>query len=618
MKNIVLLSMMLISFSVFSENIPAGRYTIWNPGIPGGIPEVTAIHTVIDAATYGNGITDAASAINKAIQAAGNVYDSTGICQVVFLPAGTYRVSGSIRLNRSGVVLRGENPELTRIMSGAEWGIEFGRIWPAYPTGVFDVLEDALKGSSALVVSNSSAADINVGDILQIDQQDPEAVEVIPGELWMNGYVWLYNGIYHKRQPSEDTNGPGTGGIPGSGNANYDARYTGPWRSVCQQVEIVSKTAGAARTVLGLAGPLHIDFQVSRMPQLFHTGSEYKPARDNMPGIQYSGLENFCITGSDGQAVFGWNLAFCWIRGIEVDGEMISGDPAHPGVGGEGVDLSHAYRCVIRDSYIHHSRRMINNAGSYGIVLNQSSECLIENNIAMWYCKPVMFNVSGGGNVVGYNYVDQAVIIGVDWQEGAIDLCHQSFSHSDLVEGNWTVNMGTDSTHGNSGWMTYFRNYASGRNSFPYQIEGTIRLPSGNLRAVYADALTRESSFIGNVLHGADSGRGLFYECNYDFHPYGASSVYSFGNFYREETGAYDYGMAASLACRHGNWDNVNNKIIWDASNPDHNIPDSLYLGSKPSFFGNLPWPWVDPFTGTVYTLPAKARFEEYTSGNRR
>jgi hypothetical protein len=39
-------------------------------------------------------------------------------------------------------------------------------------------------------------------------------------------------------------------------------------------------------------------------------------------------------------------------------------------------------------------------------------------------------------------------------------------------------------------------------------------------------------------------------------------------------------------------------------------IPNSLYLSQKPAFFGPNPWPWVDPSTGAVYTLPAKARFD--------
>ena len=42
-------------------------------------------------------------------------------------------------------------------------------------------------------------------------------------------------------------------------------------------------------------------------------------------------------------------------------------------------------------------------------------------------------------------------------------------------------------------------------------------------------------------------------------------------------------------------------------------LPNSLYLSSRPAFFGSHPWPWVDPFTGITYTLPAKARYDAGT-----
>ena len=42
-------------------------------------------------------------------------------------------------------------------------------------------------------------------------------------------------------------------------------------------------------------------------------------------------------------------------------------------------------------------------------------------------------------------------------------------------------------------------------------------------------------------------------------------------------------------------------------------IPNSMYLTSAPAFFGSNTWPWVDPTTGTTYTLPAKARFDAGT-----
>jgi hypothetical protein len=42
-------------------------------------------------------------------------------------------------------------------------------------------------------------------------------------------------------------------------------------------------------------------------------------------------------------------------------------------------------------------------------------------------------------------------------------------------------------------------------------------------------------------------------------------------------------------------------------------IPNSLYLSSKPGFFGANAWPWVNPVNGATTTLPAKARFDAGT-----
>jgi len=62
---------------------------------------------------------------------------------------------------------------------------------------------------------------------------------------------------------------------------------------------------------------------------------------------------------------------------------------------------------------------------------------------------------------------------------------------------------------------------------------------------------------------------------------------------------------------RHGNYDYVTGTVGWDATNANHTLPDSLYLASKPAFFGANPWPWVDPVgTTKLYTLPAKARWD--------
>jgi hypothetical protein len=82
---------------------------------------------------------------------------------------------------------------------------------------------------------------------------------------------------------------------------------------------------------------------------------------------------------------------------------------------------------------------------------------------------------------------------------------------------------------------------------------------------------------------------------------------------------AYDAQVPATTL-RDGNWDWYTQTIRWHGiggaprSGTPRPIPDSLYLGSKPAFFGSNAWPWVDPFTGAVQTLPAKARFDAMPS----
>ena len=222
---------------------------------------------------------------------------------------------------------------------------------------------------------------------------------------------------------------------------------------------------------------------------------------------------------------------------------------------------------------------------------------------------------SGGGNVIAYNYVDEAVIGSLtnSWQETAINMSHGSFCHSDLFEGNYTPNVGVDSTHGNNGWGVIFRNWATGRNS------------SGRtntyLRAIYVDGWNREMTSIGNVL-GSPSFKPtyLILSPRTGVNPVygGVSSIYLLGsNAWELSTGRkpgadyMDDGQAEDLFYRHLDYDTKTNTQYDNPTNPEKTLPDSLYLTSKPAFFGALQWPWVDPAGATkVYTLPAKARYD--------
>ena len=554
-----------------ADVIPPARRTTWNPGIPGGIPASTAVHATINAAIYGDGITDATAAINSAVQAAGATAATSGIRQVVYLPPGTYRTTGSININRSNVVLRGAGSARTRIRLGSAGGdpaVRLGVPWPDYSPAV-SVVGSVPKGATSITVA--SASGIQAGDVVQIDQLDDPA------------YVRIGDCTWYKRGPRpEDANGPSS---------------PGGYRSVGQQVEVVSKSG----SVLGLAGPLHIAFDAARSPQLFKTAA----ARPGETGTRYVGLEDLYVTGGNNNNIMAVNVAYCWIKNIESDGNPATG----PGMQGAHLMLSHSYRCEVRGSYFHHARSIDPGGGAYGISVGmQSSDNLIEDNICHMLNKPLVMNASGGGNVVGYNYVDEAIIASnASWQESAIDGNHQSISHHEHIEGNWASKIGSDTTHGNAGWHTFIRNYAPGRNSSGVQ--------AGNVRAVGIDGYSREHSIVGNVLLQPGlvvNGLPAVYDCNDNGSCMTAAAVYRVGaNSMGGDYYTRDDGTAARLLYRHGNYDFVNNNVLWDAGTADHSLPNSLYLTAKPAFFGTLPWPWVDPAGATkTHTLPAKARFD--------
>jgi len=76
-------------------------------------------YDVLDYGADGTGASDATAAIQQAIDAA----EAAG-GGIVFLPAGLYRCDGLLTVNRSGVVIRGAGPGLTRVAFTRNTGME--------------------------------------------------------------------------------------------------------------------------------------------------------------------------------------------------------------------------------------------------------------------------------------------------------------------------------------------------------------------------------------------------------------------------------------------------------------------------------------------------------------
>ncbi|MFT3916899.1 MAG: hypothetical protein QM704_23290 [Anaeromyxobacteraceae bacterium] len=323
--------------------------------------------------------------------------------------------------------------------------------------------------------------------------------------------------------------------------------------------------------------------------------------------VRGASVEGFtAIGGGDGAIRF--EAAYrCWAKNIEVTQWT-----------GEGFAMNHSFQSEIRDSYVHDASFAAPGGGAYAISFaNASSEILVENNVSRKTNKVMVARASGAGSVFGYNYVDHGYIrYAENWVEVHLNASHMVGPHHVLFEGNYGPNFDSDTTHGSSVYMTVFRNWLRGtRSTFTNPDTGhTITDLGGDQagprRCAGAQAYSYWMSYVGNVLGAAGEMSGWVYEGR-GTDAGSTPSIFLLGwddkNPYHEDTKVFD------TAIRDGNWDWLRSTQAWHTAGSSRTLPNSLYRTSKPDFFGANPWPWVDPTTGTTYTLPAKARYDAGT-----
>jgi hypothetical protein len=326
--------------------------------------------------------------------------------------------------------------------------------------------------------------------------------------------------------------------------------------------------------------------------------------------VNRSGVEDLYFYGGQGGDAGGGihfdNCAYCWAKHVE---GSYNTEPIN-------IDLS--LGSEVRDSYIHDAPGGLHSgSGSYGVVLNwYTSDTLIENDVVVNFDKVDAMRSAGGGNVFGYNYFDNGADLGGQFEEDLMDSSHMTTPHYELFEGNQSANADSDDTWGNAVYTTYFRNQMIGKNrNFP---------SSGPYRAAGLTQYNWWYSFVGNVL-GTPTGTGIF-SAGYETDGVTwANSVWTM--CYQHSDGTLDGGKCMSTQLRDGNYDYVSKEVHWhgiggtgagNGLTPPANstLPVSMYLTSKPGFFGANPWPWVNgsnaatPLPGT---LPARQRYDAGT-----
>ena len=279
---------------------------------------------------------------------------------------------------------------------------------------------------------------------------------------WLSSSAALRQGVSCGRNPKMAAAGILALSIP------YQASSVGCWHSYCDRPtaelhNIASIGAGPCPgpgCTLTFDDPLTIAFRQSGN----HNAQVYGPLYGSnskfispISFLQYAGVENLSVLRGPNGGIEMEFCAYCWIKNTEV-GDWYGG----------GISVEYSARSELNTVYVHHCWDSVNSGGEYPIALdNASTEILVTNSITNFGGKGMVARAGGAGSVVSYNYVDDTMYdaesgIGDYWVDMGLNASHYSGPHHVLFEGNWADNLDSDDTHGNSMYMTFFRNQGTG------------------------------------------------------------------------------------------------------------------------------------------------------------
>jgi hypothetical protein len=561
----------LAAGSALAQIIPADRVTDWAPGVnvgvPGGIPNRATIGSRVDSAAYGTGSVDASGAVGAAI-------DACPSGQVVYIPAGTYRLDSRVyRANARNVTIRGAGMGRTilKAASNAQTLLLGNSDWPR-PTAGMAITAGATKGSTVLTVADAST--IIVGNLVRVEQNDlPYVISAT---------------------------------APTTNNKLMSAMF-----------RATAKTA----TSVTVAPPLPFTYALS--PTLVQYG---------IPPLTGTGVEDLTV---DCDSVSWAGIEFdqawgCWIRNVEIKNstgrqmflvgfasgeirhnytrDVVGGGPNH-----EGIDLyEDGSFNLIEDNITY-------NGGFPGIILGDSKG-------------------GCSGNVIAYNFsyavnTGDPSMAGMD-----ISVSHGPHNMLNLVEGNIAGGMGSDGYFGSTSHITVARNWFTathptgtdnliavnvGRWNDYFNLVGNVLGTSAFSNAglfqpeasfSYASQVIYKLGFPNMGNNGFSQTWGPTTPPDYtaqSAHQPGGDSHGTGGNTLQE----LDLNVKNTMI-RHGNYDYLNHATAWDAAITDHNIPNSYFRTSKPAYFGSLTWPPFDPASppgafndSNLCRIPAGYRF---------
>lgn len=568
--------------SAVATIVPIDRLTTWqgNVGVPGGIPNRTTIYKTIDASSYGNGTSDAAPAINAAL-------DACPANQTVKLSAGTFLLNSRLRPSigtKSNYTLRGSGMGQTilKIGNGNHPAFYPGSADYPYPTTGQTITAGATVGSSTVTVA--STASFTVGNLCHVQQTNPTYVR---------------------------------------GN---DDPYT-----MTLTYLVASKTS----TTVTLNHPLPITF--SNSPVLV----PYPSAPTTGVGIEDLTID---CNGVADNAITWEQAYGCWIKNVESKNSTRrqfflivwnQGEVRHcythatiypldgTGNGHEGIDFyNRACWNVVEDN-------ICDNGGFPSIILGDSHGGNSCNVISYNFVKNVNTATTIAGAGISFNHGAHNMF---NLMEGNIvesnmssDGYYGSSSHNTMLR-NWaaarpytpppvgnppvihTITSGLRAVQLNR-MSTYMNVVGNVLGDSTFSTTTGVGAYSTEVNSYPEMQLIYQLGYpnLGNTGYGGTYGPQT--PPDYTSGTHGGDSTIPYG--YQE----LDYNVKTTLL-RHGNYDYYNKSIVWDSNIVDHTIPNSYYLSSTPGFFAGLAWPPIDPtsppgaFSDTnISKIPAGYRY---------
>lgn len=453
--------------------------------------------------------------------------------QVVVLGSGTFRVNSVLYINnKSGVTLRGSGMDST-------------------------IIDSRVSGAYGFVIGNTSVDWPYSSDGATLSANESQGQTVL--SMSSTASYTVGDRVKVFLQNSQTAAWP----VIGTGDAtDFDAGHV---------TKIVAKDA----STITIQDPLPFDFTTALGARVHIIGSGFSTK---------CGIESLTLDYANTSMTCGlhlWNADECFVYNVKVKQ-----------ADNQSLWMVHALHCTIQKSFM--DRAGGGSPNGAGILMERSGQNLIHDNIIYQSFPLLEMNFQCTGNVFAYNFLEDTVA-GI-----AIDPNHGAHNAYNLFEGNVAANVHPDGYFGSVSHDTVFRN----------------RLTAVDRSAVQLKRMTRSYNIVGNILgtsgmsgyqaSGSDVGDGYIYQLGYPNignNGYSGTAEPSAGDWWADWPGGTEMPSGfqeldldvANTLIRKGNYNTYNSAIPASESLGSDTLPNSYYLGSKPSWFKSLAWPPFDP-----------------------